>query len=121
MSLSLEGLVTCCLSPFSLSALSLTLIDFCEKRELDSNLSGSEVYCKNSLILLVKRMLCNKLHGQKGFNSVLFSPKIGANRVARRAHSEASEASGIDPNKQVMGPPPSLQGYLAHKKTPTTL
>ena len=31
----------------------------------------------NSLILLVKKMLCSKLHFQKGFNLILFSYKIG--------------------------------------------
>ena len=40
------------------------------KRQLNQNLSGNEVYSTNSLILLVKNMLCSRLHGQKGFNSI---------------------------------------------------
>ena len=41
------------------------------KRELDQNLSGNEVYCTNSLISLVKNMLCGKLHCKKGLNLIL--------------------------------------------------
>jgi len=41
------------------------------KKELIENLSGSEVYYANSLILLVDNMLCSKFHYQKGF---FFSP-----------------------------------------------
>jgi len=37
------------------------------KRVSISNLSGNEVYYKNALILLIKIMLCSKLHYQKGF------------------------------------------------------
>ena len=36
------------------------------------NLSGNEVDFTNSEILLVKSMLCSKLHCQKGFNLILF-------------------------------------------------
>ena len=39
-------------------------------------LFGSEVYHTNSLILLVKNMLCSKLHCQKGYNLNTFSNKI---------------------------------------------
>jgi len=51
------------------------------KRELNLNLSGNEVYYTNSLILLVKNMLCSKLHYQKGFNLNPFSYKIVRSRV----------------------------------------
>ena len=39
-------------------------------------LSGDEVYYINSLILLVKKMLCSKLHCQEVFNLKAFSCKI---------------------------------------------
>ena len=42
--------------------------EFIMKRELDSNLYGNEVCYTNSLILLVKNLLCSRLHRQKGFN-----------------------------------------------------
>ena len=50
------------------------------KAELNENLSGIEVYYANSLMLLVKNMLCNKRHCQKGFSAILFSYKIRPNR-----------------------------------------
>ena len=37
--------------------------------------SGNDVYYTNSLILLVKNMLCSKLHRQNGFNSIPCSYK----------------------------------------------
>ena len=40
--------------------------------------SGNEVYYTNSLILLIKMMLCGKIHGQKFFKLKLFSYKIEA-------------------------------------------
>ena len=46
------------------------------KRELNQKLSGNEGYDANSLILLVKNMLCSKLHCQKDFNLIPFSYKI---------------------------------------------
>ena len=45
------------------------------KRELNYRLSGNEGYNANSLILLVKNMLCSKPHCQKGFNVIIFSYK----------------------------------------------
>jgi len=36
--------------------------------ELDANLSGNEFDYTNSLTILVKNMLRNKLHRQKGFD-----------------------------------------------------
>ena len=47
------------------------------KRELNQNL-GDEVDYTNSLILLVKNMLCSKLHDQKGLNSISFSYQFEA-------------------------------------------
>jgi hypothetical protein len=47
------------------------------KRELNQNLSGNEVYYTNSLISIVKNMLSNKLHRQKGSNVIPFSYQIG--------------------------------------------
>jgi len=35
-------------------------------------LSGNEVYYTNALLLLIKNMLCSKLHCQKGFELKLF-------------------------------------------------
>ena len=46
------------------------------KRELDSKLSSNEFSYTNSLLLLVKNMLCSKLDRQKGFNLILFLFKI---------------------------------------------
>ena len=46
------------------------------KRDLNSNLSGNQVYYTNSLLLLVKNMLCSKLYRQKGFNLNPFSYKM---------------------------------------------
>ena len=46
------------------------------KRESNQNVSGSDVYYKNSLILLVENMLCSKLLCQKVFNVIPFSCKI---------------------------------------------
>ena len=37
----------------------------CEGKSFNSKLSGSEVYCTNALLLLVKIRLCCKLHCQK--------------------------------------------------------
>jgi len=51
------------------------------KRESTETLSGNDVYHTNSLILLVKKMLCSKLYCQKGFNSTLFSYKIEGSLV----------------------------------------
>ena len=45
---------------------------FYMKRQLDSNLPDNEGYYTNGLILLVKNMLCSKLHYQKGFNLIFF-------------------------------------------------
>jgi hypothetical protein len=50
--------------------------EFHMRRELSSNLSGNEVCQTNSLILLVKNMLCSKLHSLKGFDTIMFSYKI---------------------------------------------
>ena len=47
------------------------------KRKLNYNLSGTEVYNTNALILLVKKMLHGEHHRQKSFNLVLFSYEIG--------------------------------------------
>ena len=46
------------------------------KGELNQSLSGSEVYFTHSVILLVKNLLCSKLHCQKDFNSILSLYKI---------------------------------------------
>jgi len=40
------------------------------------NFRGNEVYHTNSLVLLVKDILCSKLHCQKGFYLILFSYKV---------------------------------------------
>ena len=45
------------------------------KREFTQNLSRDEVCYTNSLILLVKNMLCGKLHYQQGFKLILVSYK----------------------------------------------
>ena len=42
------------------------------KRGLDWILSGNEVYYTNSSMLLVKKMLCGRLHRQKGLNLISF-------------------------------------------------
>ena len=42
------------------------------KKDLDSNLSGNEIYNMNYLILLVKNMLCSKRDCQKGLNLISF-------------------------------------------------
>ena len=46
---------------------------------IGSNLElfGNAVDYTNSLMLLIKNMLCSKLHYQKGFDVILFSHKIG--------------------------------------------
>ena len=46
------------------------------KRELDCNLSGNEFEYTNDSILLVKNMLCSKLHCQEGFNPIISSFNI---------------------------------------------
>ena len=46
------------------------------KRELNQNISGNKVYHTNSSILLVKSMLCSKIHHQNDFKSIPFSHKI---------------------------------------------
>ena len=51
------------------------------QRELDKKLSGIEVYNTNSSILLVKNMLCSKLHCENGFNLIIFSYKTAGFRV----------------------------------------
>ena len=59
------------------------------KRESNQNLSGNEVYYTNSLILLVKHMLCSILDYSKGFDFISFSYKsltaVGARRARARA------------------------------------
>ena len=85
------------------------------KRELNQNLSGNEVYYTNSLISIVKNMLSNKLHRQKGSNVIPFSYQIGeyirpANRgvccqrgVGRRGVSSDGNSSGpVDPAAQAL-------------------
>ena len=47
------------------------------KRKSNKNLPGNEVYYTNSLVLLVKNMLCSKLHYQKYFELIVFLYKIG--------------------------------------------
>ena len=51
-------------------------------------LSGHELYNTNPLILLVKNMLCSKLHSQIFFQLKLFSYKIGSTwwRMASQCH-----------------------------------
>ena len=46
------------------------------KRELNSNLSSDEVCYTNYLFLLVKNMLCSKIHCQKDFDMIVFLHKI---------------------------------------------
>jgi hypothetical protein len=48
--------------------------NLCENR-IELNLSGGEVCYTNSLILLVKNILCSNLHCQKDFGLLLFSYK----------------------------------------------
>ena len=61
------------------------------KRELNSNVSSIEISYMNYLILLVKNMLCSKLHFQKDFNLTLFSCKIPTPSTAKAAsHPEQS-------------------------------
>ena len=55
------------------------------KRESNQNVSGSDVYYKNSLILLVENMLCSKLLCQKGFNVIPFSYQITGRGEGRAA------------------------------------
>ena len=43
------------------------------KRDLVRNLSGNDVYRTNSLIILVKNMLCSRLHRQTGVILIIFS------------------------------------------------
>jgi hypothetical protein len=59
-----------------LVGLSGFLAGFHAKRELNSNLSGNEVYYTKSLILLVKNMLCSNFYYQEHFNLIFFSQKI---------------------------------------------
>ena len=53
---------------------------FHEKR-IRLKLSGNEVYCTNAVTLLVKEMLCSKLHYQKGFNLILFSYEVSSHTM----------------------------------------
>jgi len=46
------------------------------KGGLNQNISGSAVYHTNSLILLVRNMLCSKLHFQQGFDLIPLSCEI---------------------------------------------
>jgi hypothetical protein len=43
-------------------------LQFHRKRISNSQFSGNEVYCTNSLLLLIKIMLCSKLHCQRDLN-----------------------------------------------------
>ena len=56
------------------------------KRDINKNLPGNEVYYTNALILLIKIMMCSKLHCQKGFRLKPFFYKIEDNghSVCRR-------------------------------------
>jgi len=46
------------------------------KGESNQNLSGNEIYYTNSLISLVKNLLCGQLHCQKGSHLIPLSCKI---------------------------------------------
>ena len=46
------------------------------KNKLNWNLAGNEVRHTNRSILLVKNLLCSKLHCQKEINLILFSDKL---------------------------------------------
>ena len=76
---------------------------FYMKREIYLNLSGNEVYYRNSLILPVKNMLCSELHRQKGFNLILFSYMSG------RPHKRIRRTRGDSTCR-------CLQGYLTREK-----
>ena len=80
------------------------------KRESNQNLSGNEVYYTNSLILLVKHMLCSILDYSKGFDFISFSYKsltaVGARRARARALRLAARSV------------PSLNEPLARFTTP---
>ena len=65
------------------------------ERELNRNLSDNEVYYTNSSILLVKNMLCSKLHCQKGFYLILFAYEIIPGALIRVKGELLEEAAGF--------------------------
>ena len=58
------------------SRVSCFVLRFYMKKESNEQISSNEVDYTHYLILLVKNMLCSKLHRQKGFNPIRFSHKI---------------------------------------------
>ena len=85
-------------------------------------MSGNEVCYTNSLILLVKNMLCSKLHRQKGFNGIPFSYKIQGLGVGGSVFG--IEGCGFSVSS-VVGEPRSMhcpgQGLGYGKESPETL
>ena len=63
------------------------------KTELNQSLSNNEVYYTNSLMSLVKHMLCSKLHCQK----VLIQSPFHM-RWCKHGHDNAQFGMGINPN-----------------------
>ena len=53
------------------------------KRELDSNLSGNEVYYTASSLPVISENSCGKLHCQKGFDWILFACEIKGGPMPR--------------------------------------
>jgi len=43
------------------------------KKDLNLNLSGNRIYCTACFFLVISKNSCSKLHGQRGFNLIIFS------------------------------------------------
>ena len=95
-------------------SLSSSTCDLYEK-SFNSKLYGNEVYCTNASLLLIKIMLCSKLHCQKVFRLKLFSYKI--RETSSRVNSEHFEVRG---HNLAWGPGANLETsftlYTSHSK-----
>ena len=86
------------------------------KRELNLNLSGKEIYYMNDSILLVKNMLCSKLHCQKVLIELSSHMKSRA-PLAGGARSMPMSPTRSRPTSSI-GPPGGRQAQVGGKVVP---
>ena len=76
-------------------AKSLSHVDLMRKESQSKKTSGNKIHYTNSLILLIKIMLCSKLHYQKFLELKLFSYKMSRYPVSWWCHGRGWATAGI--------------------------
>ena len=66
----------------------------CTGKQFNSKLYGNNLYCTNALLLLIKIMLCSKLHCQIFLKLTFFTYKIGRARTSTGPLLKRSYTSG---------------------------